>query len=91
GNAVLASLPSELVAGLTSGATLDSATAAHILAAIGLAGGSTPGLPDDQAPLLALVEALPLPLTERLLTELLARAVEPPVRPDSAPRFAAPT
>jgi sphinganine-1-phosphate aldolase len=29
------------------------------------------------APLLALVEALPHPLTERLLTELLARAVEP--------------
>jgi glutamate/tyrosine decarboxylase-like PLP-dependent enzyme len=34
-------------------------------------------LPDRLAPFLALVEALPAPLTERLLTELLARLVEP--------------
>jgi hypothetical protein len=29
------------------------------------------------APFIALIEALPAPLTERLLTELLARLVEP--------------
>jgi hypothetical protein len=34
-------------------------------------------LPDRLAPFLALVEALSAPLTERLLTELLARLVEP--------------
>jgi len=79
GDAVLAALPGDLLAGLAAGdVELDSATAAHILGSIGLAGGATPGLPDDQAPLLALVSALPRPVTERLLTELLARAVEPP-------------
>ncbi len=55
---------------------LDSDTAAGILRAVGIAGDS-PGLPSDQAPLLALIEALPRPLTERLLVELLARIVEP--------------
>ncbi|MCI0158658.1 aspartate aminotransferase family protein [Leifsonia shinshuensis] len=55
---------------------LDSDTAAGILRAVGIA-GDTPGLPSDQAPLLALIEALPRPLTERLLVELLARIVEP--------------
>ena len=76
--AVLAALPGEVTGGLASGAVpeLDSATAAHILNSIGL-GGAGASLPDDQAPLLALVEALPRPLTERLLTELLARAVDP--------------
>ena len=54
---------------------LDSDTAAGILRAVGIAGDS-PGLPSDQAPLLALIEALPRPLTERLLVELLARIVE---------------
>lgn len=72
--AVLAALP----AGLADLGEPDSATAAHLLRSLGLAGGATPGLPDDQAPLLALVEALPHPLATRLLTELLARAVEPP-------------
>ncbi|MEV8214898.1 aminotransferase class V-fold PLP-dependent enzyme [Leifsonia sp. NPDC077715] len=72
--AVLGALPP----GLADAAALDSATAAHILGALGLTGGATPGLPDDQAPLLALVEALPRPVAERLLVELLARAVEPP-------------
>ncbi|MEN0086193.1 MAG: aminotransferase class V-fold PLP-dependent enzyme [Leifsonia sp.] len=72
--AVLAALP----AGLADLGELDSATAAHLLGSIGLVGGSNPGLPDDQAPLLALVEALPRPLATRLLTELLARAIEPP-------------
>ena len=36
--------------------------------------------PTRMAPVLALVEALPGPLTERLLVELLARVVEPPRR-----------
>lgn len=77
-DAVLAALPGDLTAGLASGAIpdLDSATAAHILGSIGL-GRAASALPDEQAPLLALVEALPRPLTERLLTELLARAVDP--------------
>jgi glutamate/tyrosine decarboxylase-like PLP-dependent enzyme len=55
---------------------LDSDTAAGILRAVGIA-GEAPGLPNDQAPLLALIEALPRPVTERLLIELLARIVEP--------------
>ncbi|WP_314149051.1 aspartate aminotransferase family protein [uncultured Leifsonia sp.] len=53
---------------------LDSETAAAVLAAVGIGGD---GLPDDQAPLLALIEALPRELVERLLVELLARLVEP--------------
>ena len=54
--------------------------------AVGLLGGGGSGdggggaLPDRMAPVLALVEALPGPLTERLLVELLARVVEPPRR-----------
>jgi glutamate/tyrosine decarboxylase-like PLP-dependent enzyme len=74
---VLASLPPELVAGLAgiAEAGLDSETALGILGQIGLVGGGP--LPDRLAPLLALIEALPAPLTERLLTELLARLVEP--------------
>jgi hypothetical protein len=74
---VLASLPPELVAGLAeiAEARLDSETALGILQQIGLVGGGP--LPDRLAPLLALIEALPSPLTERLLTELLARLVEP--------------
>ncbi|MFF2271076.1 pyridoxal phosphate-dependent decarboxylase family protein [Agromyces sp. NPDC058136] len=59
-------------------AGLDSDTAAAILEAAGLLGGAG-ALPDQLAPVLALVEALPGPLTERLLVELLARVVEPPV------------
>ncbi|WP_348787250.1 aspartate aminotransferase family protein [Leifsonia sp. NPDC080035] len=53
---------------------LDSDTAAAVLAAVGIGGD---GLPEDQAPLLALIEALPRDLVERLLVELLARIVEP--------------
>jgi hypothetical protein len=60
----------------------------QLLAAFGLldgaggpdgAGGdaATGALPDRLAPVLALVEALPGPLTARLLIELLARVVEP--------------
>ncbi|GAA4150918.1 pyridoxal phosphate-dependent decarboxylase family protein [Leifsonia shinshuensis] len=55
---------------------LDSDTAAALLRAAGIA-GDAPGLPDEQAPLLALIEALPRPVTERLLVELLGRLVEP--------------
>ena len=72
-------------------AGLDSESAAGLLRAAGLlggrvsgdggpGGGSTGALPDRMAPVLALVEALPGPLTERLLVELLARVVEPPPR-----------
>jgi sphinganine-1-phosphate aldolase len=66
---VLATLPGEL-------GELDSESAFALLRAIGLVGDGA-GLPDRMAPFLALVEALPSPLTERLLTELLARVVEP--------------
>lgn len=54
---------------------LDAETAFRLLGAIGL--GADGGIPDRMAPLLALIGALPAPLTERLLTELLARLVEP--------------
>ena len=53
---------------------LDSATAGALLAGIGLGGGGA--LPAEMAPLLALVEALPHEVAERLLVELLARTVE---------------
>lgn len=82
----------ELVAGLAaqlpggqdalaeaSVAGIDSEEAAALLAALGLLRGEGAGgaLPDRLAPVLALVEALPGPLTERLLIELLGRVVEP--------------
>jgi sphinganine-1-phosphate aldolase len=54
---------------------LDSDTAAAILTGFGI--GATGALPDSLAPLLAIIEATPAPLAERLLTELLARLVEP--------------
>ena len=78
---VLAALPAEALAGLSApdAAPLDSKTAWALLGSIGLAGGPAGvALPERMAPILALVEALPAPLTERLLTELLARLVEPP-------------
>jgi sphinganine-1-phosphate aldolase len=53
---------------------VDSATAHGILQSFGIGGG---GLPERQAPLLALIEALPPELGERLLVELLGRLVEP--------------
>ncbi|MFM9877704.1 MAG: pyridoxal phosphate-dependent decarboxylase family protein [Rhodoglobus sp.] len=71
---VLASLPPGLPESALA-APLDAATAYGILQAIGLVSGSG-GLPDRMAPFLALVEALPAPLTERLLTELIARTFE---------------
>lgn len=77
---ILNALPDELVAKLSaSDATLpDSAASYEILGSLGLAGGAANSpLPDRMAPFFALIEALPHPLTGRLLTELLARAVEP--------------
>jgi glutamate/tyrosine decarboxylase-like PLP-dependent enzyme len=72
--AVLAQLPG--AAALPG--ELDADGAAELLSALGLlADDGDGGLPPEQAPLLALIEALPRPLTERLLTELLARLVEP--------------
>lgn len=77
----LGSLPSVGVAGP---AGIDADTAAGLLRSIGLLDG-TGALPDEQAPLLALIEALPAPLVERLLVELLARLVEPrPAEPGPA-------
>jgi len=76
---VLGALPPALVAGLSSpdAPPLDSASAFAILAGIGLVSSESGGLPDRMAPFLALVAALPAPLTERLLTEFIARVVEP--------------
>jgi sphinganine-1-phosphate aldolase len=54
--------------------SVDSTTAFGILQSFGIGSG---GLPDRQAPLLALIEALPSALGERLLVELLGRLVEP--------------
>jgi sphinganine-1-phosphate aldolase len=70
---VLGALPT-LTDSLLSGA-LDSETAFGLLTALGLGAGG--GLPDRMAPLLAIMESLPAPVAERLLTELLARLVEP--------------
>lgn len=69
---LLAALP-DLSAIATAG-PLTSETAFAILGEIGLAGGK--GLPERLAPLLALIAALPAPLTQRLLIELIARTVE---------------
>ncbi|MDR6907894.1 glutamate/tyrosine decarboxylase-like PLP-dependent enzyme [Agromyces sp. 3263] len=83
GGALLAGLAAQLPGGLDALAAasdgLDSDAAASLLGAFGLLGGDGAGgaLPDRLAPVLALVEALPGPLTERLLVELLARVVEP--------------
>jgi hypothetical protein len=54
--------------------TLDSETAWALLQGFGIGAG---GLPSRLAPLLALIEVLPPPLAERLLTELIARLAEP--------------
>ena len=66
---VLGSLPS------LGDAALDSDSSFALLTAMGLGAGG--GLPERMAPLLALMEGLPAPVAERLLTELLARLVEP--------------
>jgi hypothetical protein len=73
---LLASLP---VADLAAGG-LDSDTAWALLQGFGIGSGDASGegaLPSSMAPLLALIEALPAPIAERLLVELLARLVEP--------------
>lgn len=72
---ILATLPADLVAGLAEVGDLDAESAWAILRQVGLADGGP--LPESLAPLLALIAALPAPLTERLLTELIARLVEP--------------
>ena len=55
---------------------LDSDSAFALLGGLGVGSGDS-ALPDRMAPLLALMETLPAPVAERLLTELLARIVEP--------------
>ncbi|CAN5258053.1 aminotransferase class V-fold PLP-dependent enzyme [soil metagenome] len=62
-------LPFELPDPLTSEAAWQT------LQALGIGQGGA--LPARMAPLLALIEALPAPAVERLLTELIARVVEP--------------
>lgn len=83
---VLAALPAEIAdalqamsAGTPGAVALDSETAAALLADFGLGGGAngSVALPERMAPILALVGALPAPIAERLLTELLARLIEP--------------
>ena len=61
------------------GGPLDSETAYGLLVQLGLVTPGSTGapLPARMAPFLALISALPAPLTERLLVELLARLVEP--------------
>jgi sphinganine-1-phosphate aldolase len=69
--------PSDVLGSLPplGGGVLDSEQAFGLLTAMGLGAGG--GLPDRMAPLLAIMEGLPAPVAERLLTELLARLVEP--------------
>jgi len=69
GAALLAGLPP------LDPAALDSDTAWGLLQGVGIGGAGE--LPDAQAPLVALIEALPAPVAERLLVELLRRLVEP--------------
>jgi len=66
---LLAGLPSQSLA------ALDADTAWALLTGFGIGGSAE--LPDAQAPLVALIEALPAPVAERLLIELLGRLVEP--------------
>ncbi|WP_332893939.1 pyridoxal phosphate-dependent decarboxylase family protein [Salinibacterium hongtaonis] len=55
---------------------LDSESALAALSGAGLASESG-ALPEQMAPILALMQALPAPVTERLLVELIARLSEP--------------
>ncbi|WP_167051246.1 aminotransferase class V-fold PLP-dependent enzyme [Salinibacterium sp. ZJ77] len=68
-----------LLAGLptlaASASALDPETAWGLLQGFGIGGDG--GLPEQQAPLLALIEALPAELAERLLVEVIARVAEP--------------
>ena len=65
-----------MLAGFDGVGELDSATAGDILRSLGIGEGAS-GLPEQMAPLLALIEALPRDLSERLLIELIGRVVEP--------------
>ncbi|WP_407317225.1 aspartate aminotransferase family protein [Isoptericola halotolerans] len=69
----------DLLTGMPDG-DLDSGTAAALLGTLGLdgsrIGADGPGV-GAMAPLLAALESVPAPVAERLLTELLARLVEP--------------
>jgi sphinganine-1-phosphate aldolase len=58
---------------------LDSETAYGLLVQLGLVTPGSTGapLPERMAPFLALISALPAPLAERLLVELIGRLVEP--------------
>lgn len=75
---VRALLPASLLSP-EAAAGLDSDAAAAILSQLfGALGSTKPGaLPDRLAPVMALIEALPAPVGERLLTEVLARLIEP--------------
>lgn len=71
-----AAMPPALAAqlGAAAASPLDSAAAAGLLAQLGIGAG---GLPDRMAPVMALIEALPASVAERLLVELLGRLSEP--------------
>ncbi|MBN9606440.1 MAG: aspartate aminotransferase family protein [Actinomycetales bacterium] len=74
-------VPRADVSGLLAGlppleGPLDSDTALALLGGFGIGEGGG-ALPERMAPLVAAIEALPAPVAERLLTELLARLVEP--------------
>lgn len=62
-------------AGQLDAAAIDAATAGALLEVAGLRGGGP--LPDDMAPVLALIEQLPPRTAERLLVEYVARLSEP--------------
>jgi hypothetical protein len=67
--------PAELLAGLPPlDGGLDSETAWALLQGFGIGDA---GLPAQLAPLLALIEFLPPPIAERLLSELIGRLAEP--------------
>lgn len=73
---VLAALPAGLLdGGAIDGRGLDVATAEGLLDALGL-GGASP-LPDRLAPVMALIDAVPGPVAERLLIALFARLSTP--------------
>ena len=74
---VLPALPEIPAAILAGDQSLNSEQAFEILARLGIGTDGADALPEQLAPLLAVMEALPAPLTERLLVELLARLVEP--------------
>lgn len=76
-SAMLAALPA-----LPTGQLPDAARSAALLASLGvLSPGGSIALPATTAPLLALLAAVPPALAERLLIEVLARAVEPAAAP----------